>query len=89
METKLSLSGDANSPPGYGSYHGAYGFNAFTHTRTVFSLPGWFDSLMSFRYPPYDKKNLGWLTVRNKMGFKRGETMADQKIGVKAGRLSI
>ncbi len=33
---------------GLGSYHGVYGFLAFSHVRTVCRTPGWFD--MSLRY---------------------------------------
>ncbi|KAM3556576.1 hypothetical protein ARSEF4850_005464 [Beauveria asiatica] len=38
---------------GTGAYHGIYGFREFTHLRTVASIPGWMDALLSFRYPPY------------------------------------
>ncbi|KAG0670774.1 hypothetical protein C6P45_001783 [Maudiozyma exigua] len=38
---------------GYGNYGGVYGFNAFTHERTVFKQPYWMDSLLFMRYPPY------------------------------------
>lgn len=65
---------------GYGSYHGMYGFLAFSHQRVVLALPTWLDSLLSFRYPPYDINNLAKIAVKNKLGFKPGETMADQKI---------
>lgn len=36
---------------------------------------------MSFRYPPYDIANLVKLRAPTKVPFKKGETMADQKIG--------
>jgi len=35
---------------------------------------------MGFRYAPYDIANLAKINVTNKLGFKPGETMADQKI---------
>lgn len=38
---------------GAGAYHGIYGFREFTHLRTVASIPGWMDGILSFRYPPY------------------------------------
>ncbi len=38
---------------GTGAYHGIYGFQEFTHLRTVASIPGWMDAMLSFRYPPY------------------------------------
>jgi aldehyde dehydrogenase (NAD+) len=65
---------------GYGAYHGQYGFLAFSHQRVVVSPPTWLDRMMSFRYPPYDMKNLSKLAVSNKLGFKKGETMKDQKV---------
>ena len=78
---------NTNSILGYGFYHGEYGFKAFTHLRTVVGLPSWFDTVLSFRYPPFKKKTIAQLAVKNKMGFKRGETMADQKVGVKKNRV--
>jgi aldehyde dehydrogenase (NAD+) len=65
---------------GYGSYHGMYGFLAFSHQRIVLELPTWLDAVFGFRYPPYNMKNLSTIAVKNKLGFKPGETMADQKI---------
>jgi len=66
---------------GTGYYHGKHGFDAFTHTRTIVSPPGFLARLMYFIQPPYSVKNIGKIRVANKMGFKRGETMEDQKIG--------
>lgn len=65
---------------GTGSYHGRYGFDAFTHKRTVVSVPGWFDYLLSFRYPPYSAKHISKVTVKS-ASFSRGETMEDQVVG--------
>jgi aldehyde dehydrogenase (NAD+) len=67
---------------GYGSYHGIYGFLAFSHQRTVLQMPTFLDKVMAFRYPPYDMKNFGKIMVKNGLGFKRGEGMQDQKVGV-------
>jgi len=66
---------------GMGAYHGRFGFDAFTHRRTVVQMPDWLDRLMGFRYPPYDlKKNRGMIT-RKAPPFKKGETLEDQKSG--------
>lgn len=65
---------------GYGAYHGRYGFDAFTHHRSVVALPNWLDKMLAFRYPPYKKENIDKINVHNNLGFKRGEGMADQKI---------
>ena len=66
---------------GYGSYHGRFGFDAFSHTRTIVAPPTWLEKVMTFRYAPYNMDNRKYFDVKNKMGFKKGETMEDQKIG--------
>lgn len=66
---------------GYGSYHGIYGFLAFSHQRTVVAIPTWMDKAMGFRYPPYNTGNLKKVLVKNNLGFKRGEGLQDQKVG--------
>jgi aldehyde dehydrogenase (NAD+) len=53
---------------------------AFSHLRTIVALPTWLDKLMGSRYPPFDIRNLSKILVKNKLGFKRNENMADQKI---------
>lgn len=73
---------------GYGYYHGIHGFNAFTHTRVVVGPPTWLDKVMSFRYPPFSVKHIPKIEVKNKIGFKRGETMADQKVRTSSGLIS-
>lgn len=70
---------------GYGAYHGKYGFDTFSHERSVVALLNWLDKMLAFRYPPYTMSDLGKIRVKNNMGFKRGEGMADQKIK-KVGR---
>ncbi|KAM0391240.1 hypothetical protein ACHAO7_011745 [Fusarium culmorum] len=66
---------------GYGVYHGPHGVDCFSHKRAVVEPPKWMDKLMGFTYAPYDTKNVKKLAVSNSLGFKRGETMEDQKIG--------
>jgi aldehyde dehydrogenase (NAD+) len=70
---------------GSGYYHGMYGVRAFQHLRTVVAPPTWLERLLAFRYPPYgtgdgDSK-AKMVHVKNNLGFKRGETMEDQRIG--------
>lgn len=65
---------------GSGYYHGRHGMDAFTHTRTVVALPTWLDKVMGFRYPPFDIKHKSKIAVKNKLGFKRGEGLQDQKV---------
>lgn len=74
---------------GYGAYHGKYGFDTFSHERSVVALPNWLDKMLAFRYPPYTMSDLGKIRVKNNMGFKRGEGMADQKIGKRRGKMGV
>ena len=66
---------------GYGAYHGPHGVDCFSHKRAIVEPPKWMDKLMGFTYAPYDMKHLKILAVKNSLGFKRGETMEDQKFG--------
>lgn len=70
---------------GHGAYHGKYGFEAFTHNRPVVFIPSWFEYLLSFRYPPFDMKNLSKVAVKDP-SFKRGETIEDQKAGTSTAK---
>ncbi|XP_029013862.1 aldehyde dehydrogenase family 3 member B1 [Betta splendens] len=46
---------------GWGSYHGRWGFETFTHRRAVM-LRGWaLERLNGLRYPPYADDRLSWL----------------------------
>ncbi|KAJ7631341.1 NAD-aldehyde dehydrogenase [Mycena polygramma] len=45
-------------PSGSGYHTGKYGFDVFTHHRASIDVPGWFDKLMSFRFPPYTAEKL-------------------------------
>jgi aldehyde dehydrogenase (NAD+) len=79
---------------GMGYYHGKYGFMAFTHQRTIVEIPSWLHKLTGARYPPYDVGNKGKVTVKNHLGFRRGESMEDQTVGrsnrwAKAGILTF
>jgi aldehyde dehydrogenase (NAD+) len=67
---------------GMGSYHGKWGFDAFSHVRTVVGLPNWFDSLMSFKYPPFNNaENVKYLEVKSNVVGKPNETMEEQTVG--------
>ncbi|KAL5340492.1 Aldehyde/histidinol dehydrogenase [Aspergillus crustosus] len=41
---------------GYGAYRGRASFDVFVHRRTITSSPGWLESLLAIRYPPYAGK---------------------------------
>ncbi|KAL8791339.1 MAG: hypothetical protein Q9195_005958 [Heterodermia aff. obscurata] len=66
---------------GTGAYQGKYGFDTFTHNRTIVRVPFWMEYFLGFRYPPYSDKSVAKVALNTKVGFKRGETMEDQKIG--------
>lgn len=66
---------------GYGSYHGKYGFDAFSHTRTIVAPPNWMETVLSLRYRPFDLKKLKWLAVSSKLIGKPGQTLEEQPVG--------
>ncbi|KAL8873805.1 MAG: hypothetical protein Q9174_000791, partial [Haloplaca sp. 1 TL-2023] len=41
---------------GQGAYRGRSSFDCFTHRRSVTTTPGWMESLLDVRYPPYEGK---------------------------------
>ena len=51
---------------GHGAYRGKASFDCFSHARTITSTPGWAESLLSIRYPPYEGK----LKKAQRMGLK-------------------
>ena len=57
LSTSVPFGGRGGS--GMGSYHGKYGFDAFSHTKTIVQSPTWFD--LALRYPPYPKRLLSVL----------------------------
>jgi aldehyde dehydrogenase (NAD+) len=65
---------------GQGSYHGKYGFKAFTHERTILELPTWLEFLLASRYPPYTAAATKQAMFRPKVAFKRGESLEDQRV---------
>jgi beta-apo-4'-carotenal oxygenase len=41
---------------GQGAYRGRASFDTFSHRRSVTTTPGWMESLLKIRYPPYHGK---------------------------------
>ena len=74
---------------GYGSYHGKYGFEAFSHTRTVVALPTLLERVLSFRYAPFDMKNAKFGEVKSSLIGKPGETMEQQQVGKKVAVTTV
>lgn len=66
-------------PSGFGSYHGRWGFDEFSHKRSVLEAPakgvlGYIvELLMKGRYPPYDVKRLAFfgMLAGKKPNFRR------------------
>lgn len=53
----LPFGGVGNS--GMGAYHGKFGFDTFSHLKTVLKRRFWFD--VPLRYPPFTQTKLNWL----------------------------
>lgn len=57
VPNNLPFGGVGNS--GIGSYHGAYGFAAFSHQKPIVEKATWGEP--NWKYPPYDTKKLSWM----------------------------
>ena len=44
---------------GIGSYHGKFGFQAFSHQKSILDRATWGEP--DFKYPPYTEKKLNWI----------------------------
>ncbi len=53
----LAFGGVGNS--GIGNYHGKYGFETFTHQKSVLKRATWGET--NLKYPPYSDKKLNWI----------------------------
>lgn len=53
----MPFGGVGNS--GIGNYHGKYGFEAFTHQKSVLKRATWGEP--NIKYPPYSDKKLNWI----------------------------
>lgn len=56
-EQTLPFGGVGNS--GIGNYHGKYGFEAFSHYKSILQKPFWIEP--NLKYAPYSSKKLKWL----------------------------
>jgi aldehyde dehydrogenase (NAD+) len=54
---RLPFGGVGNS--GIGNYHGSYGFEAFSHQKSVLEKSTWGEP--DIKYPPYSDKKLSWI----------------------------
>lgn len=57
VNDKVPFGGFGSS--GTGNYHGKFGFDAFTHQKTLVRRKNWLD--IPLKYPPYDKKGT-WIS---------------------------
>lgn len=53
----IPFGGVGNS--GIGNYHGKYGFDAFSHIKSVLDRATWGEP--NLKYPPYSEKKLSWI----------------------------
>jgi len=53
----LPFGGVGNS--GIGNYHGKYGFQCFSHQKSILKKPTWGEP--NLKYPPYTSAKLGWI----------------------------
>lgn len=44
---------------GMGSYHGQFGFDCFSHSKSILKKPTWGEP--SLKYPPYNSSKLSWI----------------------------
>lgn len=44
---------------GIGNYHGKYGFDCFSHKKSILQKPTWFEPPL--KYPPFNKNKLWWI----------------------------
>ncbi|PKV49821.1 aldehyde dehydrogenase (NAD+) [Aquimarina sp. MAR_2010_214] len=56
-EQSLPFGGVGDS--GIGNYHGKYGFDAFSHFKSILQKPFWIE--LNLKYAPYSAKKLKWL----------------------------
>ena len=56
-EQSLPFGGVGNS--GIGNYHGKYGFDTFSHFKSILQKPFWIE--LNLKYAPYSAKKLKWL----------------------------
>lgn len=64
---------------GHGQAHFQFGFAEFVHFRPVVRIPYYLDKLIP-RYPPWTMKQVNMVVPKNP-GFRRGETLKDQRVG--------
>ncbi|KAF9882280.1 hypothetical protein CkaCkLH20_00316 [Colletotrichum karsti] len=83
----VGLHADVHSAPfggvgdsGYGNYHGQWGFETFSHSRSIVTVPAWIERFTTWRYPPFDTANRSSIDP-GKPPFKKGETMEEQRVG--------
>jgi aldehyde dehydrogenase (NAD+) len=67
---------------GQGAQNGKYSFEAFSHTRSIVTMPTWLEGALSFRYPPFNstRKVQAQPSGGSVIG-KRGQTMEEQTVG--------
>ncbi|XP_077417618.1 aldehyde dehydrogenase, dimeric NADP-preferring isoform X3 [Vanacampus margaritifer] len=55
---------------GFGSYHGRYSFDTFSHRKSCLLRSTHLECVTSLRYPPYDDRNLSLITWGSSLSWK-------------------
>ncbi|XP_077572107.1 aldehyde dehydrogenase, dimeric NADP-preferring-like isoform X2 [Stigmatopora nigra] len=55
---------------GFGSYHGRYSFDTFSHRKSCLLRTTRLECVTSLRYPPYDNRNLSLMTWASSLSWK-------------------
>ncbi|XP_057688263.1 aldehyde dehydrogenase family 3 member B1 isoform X1 [Corythoichthys intestinalis] len=55
---------------GFGSYHGRYSFDTFSHRKSCLLRTTHLECITSLRYPPYDDRNLSLMTWASSLSWK-------------------
>ncbi|KAH8728414.1 Aldehyde/histidinol dehydrogenase [Phaeosphaeriaceae sp. PMI808] len=83
----MGLHADVPSAPfgsvgesGYGNFYGKWGFDTFSHNRTVVTIPGWIERFTAWRYPPFSLASRSEIDSSTP-DFKKGEDRDDQRVG--------
>lgn len=67
---------------GQGSYRGRSSFDCFTHRRSITNTPGWMESLLKIRYPPYAGKRAQYERMAGKKpNFDRDGNVKSNVLG--------
>ncbi|CAK9783311.1 unnamed protein product [Cutaneotrichosporon oleaginosum] len=71
---------------GWGSYHGYYGFLAFSHQKAVIEIPLWLEVAQKARYAPNFNKKLVRMVMGGKVKFPRPISLEHEERSLERSR---